>query len=842
MVSCALPPDRLGLQVLLDLTCGPGYDSEDVDIIAVHGLGADPDETWCHEPLKTKKDESHEDPIKEAGRDQTKKSVAFESQKSNTAQAKEPDAGEPQIIDDVPAKKHERMSIMSSVFPAKQIERTSFMSRIKATFTRSKAPSSEKSPLKAEPIPVPNASPVPKISPTEEAPVAAESPTTKAPVATESPPAPKPAVEQPAGLFPPGISWLTHKYGLPDLFPTARIMRFGYDLDWNESSKVVRRIHDLGARLFQDLMEKRESCYRRPLVFIAHGYGGLVVLKALMEYMRYVGQDRDIQRIAGVIFLGTPFRRSTGNSRLKMPLAIARPRALVITDEESNDIDWFVEAFTQHYYNFRGIKPGMVCFIEQNMSYKDAIVDETSGCLFGAATAFIDCDHLNMNKFTTAGDRNLSLLLDNIRYLFIGFGRDWQADLLEGDPSRLAAGAYEGSSRKLRTNETVSCSLVQWELCYEIFRANDANSRLSKVLFTRDSKFFFAISQTKNAFRVRVFDIRESIFQLELMQDFVLEAASIEISPTGSHIAGHTKPGDGLSIWNTPTDMPRRRRWLEPDENRHYRYSMRKSVLMEDAPFCFSSDGLLVAEATVDGGVEVHNLAKPTLQLSLPSAFPAQPLATISVLKFSADASILAAGTRNGRVVVWSVGQATLAVFDGHCDQIVKLFFSGPEDGGQICILSSNGMVQNFDLSYFRHQGNASAGNVRDLEVCPEGRLSATLLHDGRILVRDPETRQAWPIKVDDRTDQISFSQDARLIAGYGRPAKGLKLWNIVTGAVHQTLSENIKFDRLCFSPDGKLIAAVSLSEHAIHFWKGASERSVELSYRDIRRSRNEYW
>ncbi|TLD25152.1 hypothetical protein PspLS_05891 [Pyricularia sp. CBS 133598] len=79
---------------------------------------------------------------------------------------------------------------------------------------------------------------------------------------------------------------------LPERAKTARIMTFGYD------SKVA-------------FSKSKGGASRRPLIFVAHSLGGIVVKKALiMAYMEHVNYGDIVDSTIGIVFMGTPHRGS----------------------------------------------------------------------------------------------------------------------------------------------------------------------------------------------------------------------------------------------------------------------------------------------------------------------------------------------------------------------------------------------------------------------------------------------------------------------------------------------------------------------------------------------------
>lgn len=62
---------------------------------------------------------------------------------------------------------------------------------------------------------------------------------------------------------------------LPNKIPTARILAFNYDSTWLSDAPRTR-VELCGEELIQSLHRLRQES-DRPIVFIAHSYGGLVV-------------------------------------------------------------------------------------------------------------------------------------------------------------------------------------------------------------------------------------------------------------------------------------------------------------------------------------------------------------------------------------------------------------------------------------------------------------------------------------------------------------------------------------------------------------------------------------
>jgi hypothetical protein len=114
---------------------------------------------------------------------------------------------------------------------------------------------------------------------------------------------------------------------LPNSFPNARVMSFNYG--WKQRSTTIGIRKDAAYRLLDALAEDREDTLRfppRPIVFIGHSFGGVVIQTALVlaeqeKFVPYVPKKNDfmwqkqketrseiLNATVGVVFLGTPFK------------------------------------------------------------------------------------------------------------------------------------------------------------------------------------------------------------------------------------------------------------------------------------------------------------------------------------------------------------------------------------------------------------------------------------------------------------------------------------------------------------------------------------------------------
>ncbi|PGH01489.1 hypothetical protein GX51_05176 [Blastomyces parvus] len=110
-----------------------------------------------------------------------------------------------------------------------------------------------------------------------------------------------------------GVLWLRDL--IPLQVPKARILSFGYEASpsFFDDERIVEKIQSLATTLVADLEGDRslENCERRPIIFVCHGLGGVVVKKALAHSASSTSSlvahlnDIFISTFA-ILFFGTP--------------------------------------------------------------------------------------------------------------------------------------------------------------------------------------------------------------------------------------------------------------------------------------------------------------------------------------------------------------------------------------------------------------------------------------------------------------------------------------------------------------------------------------------------------
>ncbi|KAK4160854.1 hypothetical protein QBC43DRAFT_244760 [Cladorrhinum sp. PSN259] len=238
------------------------------------------------------------------------------------------------------------------------------------------------------------------------------------------------------------VNWLKDPDMLPKAVPTARIMRFGYESTWFGSDKVEPKktyVSDVAEMLLKQLELNRRNT-TRPVIFVAHSYGGLVLMQALRSSFDNPDKWSNIFRsTAGLIFFGTPFRGRQGLSLEQIVEAVAKgkfakdnpdlriyPETMALSVEGNPYLQDIVDRFTA---TRRGDHPiPLWCFYETEPSAvgktlgnadlkKEYLVPRQSACLDtskGVERQSLERNHYNLQKFRGPEDAGYQAVEDAI--------------------------------------------------------------------------------------------------------------------------------------------------------------------------------------------------------------------------------------------------------------------------------------------------------------------------------------------------------------------------------------------------------------------------------------------
>ncbi|KAK9429092.1 bulb-type lectin domain-containing protein [Lipomyces doorenjongii] len=198
----------------------------------------------------------------------------------------------------------------------------------------------------------------------------------------------------------------------------ARILTYGYDaavvrLTVASSSGLIVHAQSLLTHL--TAYRAKTDTSSRPLVFVAHSLGGLVCKRAILSSRNdpEVHLQSVFECIKGIIFMGTPHRGSwmadwAKISSSALGLLKSTNTSLLSILQTNNELLQSVQG--DFWKMIRGQRENgrrleVTCFFEQKaLSVVGKVVSEESATLEGYTAIGIDANHMDMTKFSSAGD------------------------------------------------------------------------------------------------------------------------------------------------------------------------------------------------------------------------------------------------------------------------------------------------------------------------------------------------------------------------------------------------------------------------------------------------------
>jgi len=224
--------------------------------------------------------------------------------------------------------------------------------------------------------------------------------------------------------------------------------------------------------------------------------------------------------------------------------------------------------------------------------------------------------------------------------------------------------------------------------------------------------------------------------------------------------------------------------------------------------------------------------------------FPVSADAEVHSVAFSPDGKMLATGTYDGQVRLWSTAGhpigARLLGRTGPDDDATALDFS--PNGKLLATASGQGMVRLWDVAT-RHQIGtpitatpSRSGHLASVAFSLDGKLLATGIDDfsaSRILWWDVTTHRQIGTPLPGGAS-LAFSPDGKILAGAGNDGSTV-LWDVAT---HRQVGASLAATTagpanpvvsVAFSPDGRTLATAN-SNGTVRLWKVATHRRIGAS------------
>lgn len=131
--------------------------------------------------------------------------------------------------------------------------------------------------------------------------------------------------------MPGKVNWLKDSDMLPNIIPEARIIGVGFDIQNN--ADVPIDFETAAEQLCNYLAIGRANCSTRPILFIGHAYGGIIIEQALVTGACQDTKSKPIlENTAAVFFFSCPILGSDTTSRLLAELYGLSPDARFFAD------------------------------------------------------------------------------------------------------------------------------------------------------------------------------------------------------------------------------------------------------------------------------------------------------------------------------------------------------------------------------------------------------------------------------------------------------------------------------------------------------------------------------
>ncbi|RDL30323.1 uncharacterized protein BP5553_10201 [Venustampulla echinocandica] len=223
------------------------------------------------------------------------------------------------------------------------------------------------------------------------------------------------------------VLWPRELLTASDQIPGSRIIMFGYDADvvnfWAEASQ--NRLSDHADSLVGTLgvLRRRTKTMNRPILFVVHSMGGLVVEEGLT--LSRDSSEPHVENVYkatfGVAFLGTPHRGSglafwaDIGCKFLSPIKRTNKALLQVLKERSETLDGIQRRFHGMIHKRR--EPSYCqqqrlpypikihCFVEElALKVVGRVVEPDSARLDGWPSTTIHADHMGITRFPDGGD------------------------------------------------------------------------------------------------------------------------------------------------------------------------------------------------------------------------------------------------------------------------------------------------------------------------------------------------------------------------------------------------------------------------------------------------------
>lgn len=221
------------------------------------------------------------------------------------------------------------------------------------------------------------------------------------------------------------VHWLKDDNMLPSIIKQARIFTYDWNANFDQDPSTTKLYGHSSTLLERLHIERQNNKDSSPIIFVASCFGGLLLVKALVQAAESHSKYQDILKsTVGIAFLGTPFQGTNDGfiSAVQLRIAVALSMddqasdelAKYLNTEELNEVVLQFCEMVQH----KNFKFPITCFYETKRtdftkaikklspeykkwldSNRGILVSEHSACLQGFARSALEVRHAMLNKY-----------------------------------------------------------------------------------------------------------------------------------------------------------------------------------------------------------------------------------------------------------------------------------------------------------------------------------------------------------------------------------------------------------------------------------------------------------
>ncbi|KAJ3543339.1 hypothetical protein NM208_g3629 [Fusarium decemcellulare] len=196
----------------------------------------------------------------------------------------------------------------------------------------------------------------------------------------------------------------------------ARILAYDYDNEFRTAEFLTCRtlLHQT-IRLIEALAEHRKKDTTRPIIFICHSLGGIVVKNALASARACENKQlEDVYHATrGIVFLGTPHT----SSPCRLGDSLCRILEIGADDKRHCEIHQFSTTLAYSLERFKPLASNLhICAVteEPKLIRNDTDMEKPQNCQYHRHISLVR-DHAELCKFSDADDKDLGLIIAEIR-------------------------------------------------------------------------------------------------------------------------------------------------------------------------------------------------------------------------------------------------------------------------------------------------------------------------------------------------------------------------------------------------------------------------------------------